>query len=140
MLRDISVFAVQQFRTVAILRYVRQQNLKRTQVKYFFLSDGWTIGRVWGVGGLWTDAGWRRQPDITQLNVCLWDQKEKMWLYRVEDAVLMVEVKPTVPPDNTDPAKNIGSVVLTRLIDAEQVIDRLGTISAHCQIGNTQLM
>ena len=126
---------------MAILRYVRQKNLnKRTQVKYFFLSDGWIVGRVWGVGGLWTDAGWRRQPDIQKLNVCLWDQKEKMWLYRVEDAVLMVEVKPTAPADNTDPAKNIGSVVLTRLIDADQVIDRLGAISTNAQIGNPQLM
>ncbi|MFM9264594.1 hypothetical protein [Tychonema sp. BBK16] len=109
-------------------------------MKYFFLSDGWAIGRVWGVGGLWTDAGWRRQPDITQLNVCLWDQKEKMWLYRVEDAVLMVEVKPTAPTDNTDPAKNIGSVVLTRLINADQVIDRLEVISTNFQIGNPQPM
>ena len=109
-------------------------------MKYFFLSDGWAIGRVWGVGGLWTDAGWRRQPDIKQLDLCLWDQREKMWLYRVEDAVLMVEVKPTAPADNTDPARNIGNVVLTRLIDADQVIDRLGAIAAHCQIGNPQPM
>ncbi len=125
---------------MAILRYVRQQNLNRTQVKYFFLSDGWTIGRVWGVGGEWTYATWRRLPDITQLDLCLWDQKETMWLYRVEDAVLMVEVKPTAPADNTDPAKNIGSVVLTRLIDAEQVIERLGAIAARCQIGKPQPM
>jgi hypothetical protein len=121
---------------VAILRYVRQQNLKRTQVKYFFLSDGWIVGRVWGVGGEWTYATWRRRPDITQLDLCLWDQKERMWLYRVEEAVLMVEVKPTAPVDHTAPAKNIGNVVLTRFIDAEQVIERLGTIAARCEIGN----
>jgi hypothetical protein len=123
------------------LRYVRQKNLnKRTQVKYFFLSDGWVVGRVWGVGGEWTYSAWRRHPDITQLDLCLWDQKEKMWLYRVEEAVLMVEVKPTAPVDHTDPSKNIGNVVLTRFIDAEQVIERLGTIAARCQIGNPKLM
>ena len=135
------VFAVPEFRTVAVLRYAKQQNLNRTQpVKYFFLSDGWKVGRVWGVGGEWTAAGWRRQPDIQQLKLSLFDRNEKMWLYRVEDAVLMVEVKPCAPPDPTDPAKNIGSVTLTRLIDAEQVLERLGTIATRCEIENPQLM
>lgn len=109
-------------------------------MKYFFLSDGWKVGRVWGVGGEWTYAAWRRHPDIVQLDLCLWDHKEKMWLYRVEEAVLMVEVKPTAPTDPNDPAKNIGNVVLTRLIDAEQVLERLGTIAARCEMGNPQLM
>ncbi|MEG4508047.1 hypothetical protein QUA82_14975 [Microcoleus sp. F8-D3] len=109
-------------------------------MKYFFLSDGWKVGRVWGVGGEWSHAAWRRQPDIQQLNLCLWDQKEKMWLYRVEDAVLMVEVKPTAPVDPNDPGKNIGNVVLTRLIDAEQVLERLGTIAARCEMGNPPLI
>lgn len=124
------------------MRYVRQKNLnKRTQqMKYFFLSDGWKVGRVWGVGGEWTYAAWRRHPDIVQLDLCVWDHQEKMWLYRVEDAVLMVEVKPTAPADPNDPAKNIGNVVLTRLIDAEQVLERLGTIATRCEMGNPQLM
>ncbi|EGK83998.1 hypothetical protein MicvaDRAFT_0311 [Microcoleus vaginatus FGP-2] len=126
---------------MAVLRYVRQKNLnKRTQVKYFFLSDGWKVGRVWGVGGEWSHAAWRRAPDIQQLNLCLSDRNEKMWLYRVEDAVLMVEVQPAVRPDPADPAKNIGNVTLTRLIDAEQVLERLGTIAARCEMGNPQLM
>lgn len=49
-----------------------------------------------------------------------------MWLYRVEDAVLMVEVKPT-PNASAESAKTIGQVVLKRLITAEQAIDRLAT-------------
>ncbi|MEG4273018.1 MULTISPECIES: hypothetical protein [unclassified Microcoleus] len=109
-------------------------------MKYFFLSDGWKVGRVWGVGGEWSHAAWRRAPDIQQLNLCLFDRNEKMWLYRVEDAVLMVEVEPAVRPDPADPAKNIGNVTLTRLIDAEQVLERLGTIAARCEMGNPQLM
>lgn len=109
-------------------------------MKYFFLSDGWTVGRVWGVGGLWNETAWRRQPDITKLNLCLWDHNEKMWLYRVEDAVLMVEVKPLTPTSDTDPTKNIGNVVLTRLITADQVVERLCTVAARCQIGNLDLM
>nr|WP_228055972.1 hypothetical protein [Microcoleus sp. LEGE 07076] len=124
------------------MRYAKQKNLnKRTQVKYFFLSDGWKVGRVWGVGGEWNHSAWRRQPDIQQLNLCLCDSRnEKMWLYRVEDAVLMVEVQPGPTVDRTDPAKNIGNVTLTRLIDAEQVLERLGTIATRCEISNPQLM
>jgi hypothetical protein len=109
-------------------------------VKYFFLSEGWIVGRVWGVGGLWSETAWRRLPDIQQLNLCLWDQNEKMWLYCVEDAVLMVEVKPTDPLVQSDPTKNIGNVVLTRLISAEQVLERLCTIEAQCQISKPLLM
>lgn len=109
-------------------------------MKYFFLSEGWTVGRVWGVGGLWSETAWRRSPDIEKLNLCLWDQNEKMWLYRVEEAVLMVEVKPTARLLESDPTKNIGNVVLTRLIAAEQVLERLCTIEARCQIGNPHLM
>ena len=109
-------------------------------MKYFFLSDGWKVGRVWGVSGEWTAAGWRRQPDIQQLNLCLFDRNEKMWLYRVEDAVLMVEVQPGATLDSADRAKNIGNVTLTRLIDAEQVLERLGTIAARCEMGNPPLI
>lgn len=93
-------------------------------VKYFFLSDGWTVGRVWEFGGLWNVNAWRREPEILRQNLCILEHGEKLWLYRVEDAVLMVEVKPT-PNASSDSAKTIGQVVLKRLITAEQVIERL---------------
>jgi hypothetical protein len=94
-------------------------------VKYFFLSDGWTIGRVWELGGLWNEAAWRRRPQIQRIEMCIWEQGDKLWLYRVEEAVLMVEVKP-IDEAQLDPAtQTIGQVVLKRLISADQAIDRL---------------
>lgn len=90
-------------------------------MKYFFLSDGWDIGRVWEFGGLWDESSWRRKPQIEQTNLCITEQGEKLWLYRVEEAVLMVEVKPS--RDNSN--KSIGQVVLKRLITADQVLERL---------------
>ncbi len=98
-------------------------------MKYFFLSDGWTIGRVWELGGLWNESAWRRQPDIQQLNLCIWEQTEKLWLYRVEDAVLMVEVQPGPTAEVSAASKTIGQVVLKRLISADQAIDRLCSTS-----------
>ena len=94
-------------------------------VKYFFLADGWTFDRVWELGGLWDYNVWRRQPEIKRLNLGITEQEEILWLYQVEDAVLMVEVKPT--PEAPDSAQTIGQVVLKRLITAEQVIERLNT-------------
>ena len=94
-------------------------------MKYFFLSDGWTIGRVWELGGLWNESAWRRKPDINQINLCVWEKDEKLWLYRVEDAVLMVEVKPTDSAQLDDATQAIGQVVLKRLITADQAIERL---------------
>ena len=94
-------------------------------MKYFFLSDGWIVGRVWEFGGLWNVNAWRRQPEIQQMNLCILEQGEKLWLYRVEEAVLMVEVKPTAQASPS--AQTIGQVVLRRLITAEQAIDRLAT-------------
>jgi hypothetical protein len=91
-------------------------------VKYFFLSDGWTIGRVWELGGLWNEIAWRRKPQIARMNLGILEQGEKLWLYRVEDAVLMVEVKPDAEHET---ASSIGQVVLKRLITAEEAIDRL---------------
>jgi hypothetical protein len=89
-------------------------------MKYFFLSDGWTYGRVWEFGGLWNQTNWQRKPTIKRLNCGIAQEKEILWLYEVEDAVLMVEVK----PENTDESLNsIGQVVLKRLINAEQVIE-----------------
>lgn len=89
-------------------------------VKYFFLSDGWSTGRVWEFGGLWDELAWQRKPYIRRLNLFIEEQGEKLWLYQVEDTVLMVEV---TPQDTVKPT--IGQVVLKRLISAEQVIERL---------------
>jgi hypothetical protein len=91
-------------------------------VKYFFLSDGWIVGRVWEMGGLWNEIAWRRKPDIHRLELCIWEQGEKLWLYRVEAAVLMVEVRPDAVETG---APNIGQVVLKRLITGDQAIERL---------------
>jgi hypothetical protein len=89
-------------------------------VKYFFLSDGWITGRVWEFGGLWNELGWQRKPHMRRLNLSIQEQGETLWLYQVEETVLMVEVK----PENTT-SEPIGQVVLKRLITAEQVIERL---------------
>ncbi|MBF2035689.1 MAG: hypothetical protein IGR92_09435 [Leptolyngbyaceae cyanobacterium T60_A2020_046] len=89
-------------------------------MKYFFLSDGWTTGRVWEFGGLWNEAGWQRKPHLQRLELSIQENGEKLWLYQVEDAVLMVEVKPEAAA-----AGPIGQVVLKRLITSEQVIQRL---------------
>lgn len=94
-------------------------------MKYFFLSDGWTVGRVWELGGLWNESAWRRQPQIEQMNLCIWENGEKLWLYRVEDAVLMVEVKPGESVQLESANKNIGQVVLKRLMAADQAIELL---------------
>ncbi len=59
------------------------------------------------------------------MELCLWENGEKMWLYRVEDAVLMVEVKPGEGVEVDPATKSIGQVVLKRLMTADQVIDRL---------------
>ena len=91
-------------------------------MKYFFLSDGWTYGRVWEFGGLWDRLSWGRQPEIERLNCGTVQQGQVLWLYAVEDSVLMVEVHPE-PTALVSP--NIGQVVLKRLIDADQVIDIL---------------
>ena len=92
-------------------------------MKYFFLSQGWTFDRVWEFGGLWNENAWRRKPKIQRLNIGIVEQDETLWLYQVEDAVLMVEVKPTSTVSES--AQAIGQVVLKRLITAEQVIERL---------------
>ena len=89
-------------------------------MKYFFLSEGWTYDRVWEFGGLWNRAAWRRAPEIKPLNYGIVENGETLWLYQVEDAVIMLEVKPLV----TD-TSNIGQVVLKRLINAEQAINVL---------------
>lgn len=102
-------------------------------MKYFFLSDGWTVGRVWEFGGLWNELVWRRKPDIQKLNIGIVEQGEKLWLYRVEEAVLMLEVQPPPVSSNShlsptkSEAQTIGQVVLKRLMSADLAIDRLRT-------------
>jgi hypothetical protein len=99
-------------------------------MKYFFLSEGWTYGRVWERDGLWDETVWRRKPEIKRLNLGIVENGGVLWLYRVEDAVLMLEVKPN--PQNEKKSSSIGQVVLKRLINSEQVIERL--ISAQAVI------
>jgi hypothetical protein len=93
-------------------------------MKYFFLADGWTVERVWEFGGIWNEVAWRRKPEIERLHICLKEQGERLWLYQVEEAVLMVEVQP-IDKFSTEAAKTIGQVVLKRLMSAEQAIDKL---------------
>ena len=111
------------------------QLLVQASVKYFFLTDGWTIGRVWASDGLWNEVAWRRKPDIERLNLRLITQNETLWLYRVEEVVLTIEVKPEHLAPNA-----IASVVLKRLISAPQVIERLSYATARCQIENAKLL
>ncbi|HLO88915.1 MAG TPA: hypothetical protein VK203_28460 [Nostocaceae cyanobacterium] len=106
-------------------------------MKYFFLAEGWKVGRVWASDGLWQVTAWRRQPDIEQINICLIEQDELLWLYRAEDAVLTIEVKPITPELAN---QVIGQVVLKRLMSAEQVIERLAKAQAKCQLANIQLV
>lgn len=61
------------------------------------------------------------------MDLWIWEQGEKLWLYRVEDAVLMVEVKPTEQVSIDAATQTIGQVVLKRLITADQAIERLCT-------------
>ncbi|WP_242041257.1 hypothetical protein [Leptolyngbya sp. FACHB-261] len=94
-------------------------------MKYFFLAQGWHVGRIWAAGGLWSETAWRRKPRIELMGLYPVDQGESMWLYRVEDAVLMVEVT----PESGHPDANIGQVVLKRLITADQALERITALS-----------
>ncbi|MBR8837725.1 MAG: hypothetical protein DSM106950_27900 [Stigonema ocellatum SAG 48.90 = DSM 106950] len=108
-------------------------------MKYFFLSEGWAVGRVWASDGLWQITAWRRQPEIQRMNICLVEQQsELLWLYRVEDAILTVEVKPKTQVQVGTSGQAIGQVVLRRLMTAEQVIERLGSAEARCELQNIQ--
>jgi hypothetical protein len=98
-------------------------------MKYFFLTEGWNVGRVWEEQGLWNETAWRRQPEITKLPLSVVEKGEKFWLYQVEDAVLMVEVKPSESSCQELAPPTIGQVVLKRLISAEQVLTYLCTVS-----------
>ncbi len=94
-------------------------------MKYFFLSDGWVIGRVWEPAGIWNLGVWRRPPVIEQTALMVVEQQEKLWLYQVEEAILMVEVKPGPGLASSSEHQGIGQVVLKRLMTAEQVLSYL---------------
>ncbi len=94
-------------------------------MKYFFLSEGWSVGRVWEPAGIWNLAVWRRPPMIQQTNLMVVEQQEKLWLYQVEEAILMVEVKPGPDLNTEAEPQGIGQVVLKRLMSAEQVLSYL---------------
>ncbi|MEC4991226.1 MAG: hypothetical protein SAJ37_21025 [Oscillatoria sp. PMC 1068.18] len=79
---------------------------------------------MWEFGGLWNENVWRRKPHIERLNLGIVEQGEKLWLYRVEEAVLMVEV---IPGKTAESTAAIGQVVLKRLIDADRALERLTT-------------
>lgn len=66
------------------------------------------------------------------MELCIVEKGERLWLYRAEDAVLMLEVK----ADSSNDTSGIGQVVLKRLMDAEAVLLRLCTPAAMCQIGH----
>lgn len=95
-------------------------------MKYFFLSDSWTTGRVWEFGGLWDESAKRRAPHLQKLAICIQENDETLSLFQTEDAVLMLEVVPKTTADETSTANpTIGQVVLKRLLSADQVIERL---------------
>jgi hypothetical protein len=95
-------------------------------MKYFFLTEGWQIGRVWEFGGLWDIATWRRQPQIDRTNLAIDHKGERLWLYQVEDPILMLEVSPHSTPENPN---NIGQVTIKRLMTPEEAIAQLNQAS-----------
>jgi hypothetical protein len=109
--------------------------LKQLGTKYFFLSEGWIVARVWGADGLWNATAWRRNPQIDRLNLHIVVRGEALWLHRVEESIFTIEVKPIVA-DSTATSP-IGQVVLKRLMTAEQVLERLCNASAACQLADS---
>lgn len=100
-------------------------------VKYFFLSDGWSIGRIWELGGPWDFTSWQRSPHIRKLSLGMVEKQEHFWLYEVEEAVLMLEVQPSLEAANLAP--HIGQVTLKRLMTAEQILEHLAQAEAVFQ-------
>jgi len=101
-------------------------------MKYFFLSQGWRVRRVWDVSGLWNEMAWRRRPIIIPIGVYLVDSREEMVLYKVEESIQAVEAIPEDLSNNRDRiVSNDGSKVaiaqvrISRLLSAEQVLDRI---------------
>ncbi|GBE94475.1 photosystem I reaction center subunit XII [Nostoc cycadae WK-1] len=71
------------------------------------------------------------------MNICIVENNELLWLYRTEEAVLTIEVKPST---SEIASQTIGQVVLKRLMSSEQVIERLNTAEAKCQLQNIHLV
>ena len=92
-------------------------------MKYFFLTEGWQIGRVWEFGGLWDTVSWRRSPRIARTNIAMEHKGEKLWLYQVEDPILMLEVSPS---QSANAPSTIGQVMIKRLMNPEEAIAQLG--------------
>jgi len=92
-------------------------------MKYFFLTAGWTYNRIWERSGIWNEVMWRRKPHIKLLPLGVEENGQTLWLYEVEDIIMMVEVVPL--SDNVKLDQNIGQVVLKRLIDSDQVLETL---------------
>lgn len=92
-------------------------------MKYFFLTAGWTYNRIWERSGIWNEVVWRRKPHIQSLPLGIVENNQTLWLYEVEDIIMMVEVIPL--SDHAKLDQNIGQVVLKRLIDSRQVLDTL---------------
>jgi hypothetical protein len=105
-------------------------------MKYFFLAEGWTVGRVWSTEGLWDELAWRRSPKIERMSLSIAERSgEVFWLHQAEEAVLMLEVKPLAPTaQSTSSQQHIGQVTLKRLMDADGVIDRLSHAQAFIQL------
>ena len=101
-------------------------------MKYFFLSEGWTTGRIWEFGRLWDEFAWQRKPHIKKMSLHIVENGETLWLYQVEEAVLMVEVRPLAQG-----AQTIGQVVLKRLMTAEQVLEHMCCVE-HIINGNSR--
>jgi hypothetical protein len=93
-------------------------------VKYFFLSEGWTTGRIWEFGGLWDEFAWQRRPHLKKMPLGIVENGETLWLFQVEEAVLMVEVRPMA----IAATQAIGQVVLKRLMTADQVLQHLCSV------------
>jgi hypothetical protein len=110
-------------------------------MKYFFLAEGWQIKRVWQAGQLWNELAWRRKPYIESMGKYLIDNAEEMVLFKVEDAVGMIEV--VLPPSHQStpadrPGQNdqaaiapVHQVRITRLVSAEQVLERITPIDKY---------
>jgi hypothetical protein len=97
-------------------------------MKYFFLSQGWQIRRVWETSGLWNERVWRRKPQISKMGIYLVDHTETMALFKVEDAVQMVEVIPEADAGRKNEVA-IAQVRIKRLISAEQALERITPIN-----------
>lgn len=97
-------------------------------MKYFFLTQGWRLRRVWEVSGLWNEMAWRRKPIIIPIGVYLVDGKEEMILYKVEEVIQAIEVIPEElqkSSESSDSNPAIAQVRITRLLSAEQVLERI---------------